>query len=148
MHDGDSGFRLTVLCAAEFSLGSSSRSDVYCWAFGALAGAGGGEGYSSEVFTAFTDCSACALGKGGGAPITEAFAYCPCFKHDAASFTQRLRAERIAAAAVAGGSKVNGGPVRVRADVPGSPRRIMQRKFGVYADKAEMLVRERSRWDG
>lgn len=53
---------MTVLCAAEFSLGSSSRSDVYCRALGALAGVGGGEGYSSEVFTAFTDRSACALG--------------------------------------------------------------------------------------
>lgn len=99
---------MTVLCAAEFSLGSSSRSDVYCRALGALAGVGGGEGYSSEVFTAFTDRSACAL---GGLrlhrPPHTVRASSSCFKHDAASFTQRLRAERIAAAAVAGGRRSN-----------------------------------------
>lgn len=40
---------------------NSSCSTVYCRACGALAAVGGREGNSSEVFTAFADCSACAL---------------------------------------------------------------------------------------
>lgn len=92
------------MCAAEFfigsAFGSSSRGDVCCKAFRALAGVGGGEGYSSEVFTAFTDCLR-TRGLRLQRPSHTVRAYSSCFKHDAASFTQRLRAERVAAAAVA-----------------------------------------------
>lgn len=71
-------------------------------ACGALAAVGGREGNSSEVFTAFADCSACALGLSDyrGLRILPVL-YSSCFEHDAASFTQRLRAEGITAAAVA-----------------------------------------------
>lgn len=54
------------------------------------------------MFTAFADCSACALRLSDyrGLRILPVLRS-SCFQHDAASFTQRLRAEGITAAAVA-----------------------------------------------
>lgn len=131
---------MTVLCAAEFSLGSSSCSDVYCRALGALAGAGGGEGYSSEVFTAFTDCSACALaGLRLHRPSHTVRASSSCFKHDAASFTQRLRAERIAAAAVAGGQRSNAAQF-------GFGRMCQGVRVALYRGNLELTRIRRSSW--